>query len=431
MKKLSLTLAAFAALIVCESVASAQCVIDYDFGDLTFGVSPDPAQGETFVPGMLGEDYYDVLHILIPTTAADIDTTFPPTLPVDSVVVLQNNVDANGLYSGVVFTDTLTNEQFFADEIGLEWVYNNNGDSGNPMGFLGGQQYCGSLQGVPSRSGIYRIRIDVLGWATIFSPFNAPYSFDNFTFRVNCPLIDGVDIVQANSVTGVDGQLTVVLGEGVVATEILWFNQYGVEIGSGESVTVDNPGTFAVQVTTEDCQSMFEGWVVIDESLECEMTATVETTPADLGMYNGSATLTVENASGDVSVTWYSANNLIVGTGLTVNGLAAGTYSALVLDDAGCSVEVTDVVINEVDGIANATVSAVKMHPNPATSFAFLDLQQPSNVTVRAVGGVPVWAGVVGPGMPMDVQSWPAGLYFVTVERQGGFATSRLIVSPR
>jgi hypothetical protein len=88
-------------------------------------------------------------------------------------------------------------------------------------------------------------------------------------------------------------------------------------------------------------------------------------------------------------------------------------------------------VIDEVDGIADATVNAVKLHPNPATSFAFLDLQQPSNVTVRAVGGAPVWAGVVGPGMPMDVQSWPAGMYFVTVERRGGFATSRLIVSPR
>lgn len=431
MKKLSLTLAACAALAFGGTVAYAQCVIDYDFGDLTFGVSPDPAQGETFVPGMLGEDYYDVLHILIPTTAADIDTTFPPTLPVDSVVVLQNTVDANGMYSGVVFTDTLTNEQFFADEIGLEWVYNNNGDSGNPMGFLGGQQYCGSLQGIPSRSGIYRIRIDVLGWATIFSPFNAPYSFDNFTFRVNCPLIDGVDIVQANSVTGVDGQLSVVLSAGVVATEILWFNQYGVQIGSGDSVTVDNPGTFAVQVTTEDCQSMFEGWVVVDEGLDCEITATAETTPADLGMSNGSATLTVENASGDVSVTWYSANNLIVGTGLSVDGLAAGTYSALVLDDSGCSVEVTDVVIDEVDGIADVVANAVSMHPNPTAAFTLIELEQPASVTVRSSGGVTVWAGVLEPGMPMDVQSWPAGMYFVTVERQGGLWTSRLMVATR
>ena len=70
-------------LVVCA--AHAQCDIEFDFGEVAFGVSPDPAAGETFLDGMLDEDYYDVLHILIPATAAGIDSTYPPTLPVDSV----------------------------------------------------------------------------------------------------------------------------------------------------------------------------------------------------------------------------------------------------------------------------------------------------------------------------------------------------------
>ena len=141
----------------------AQCAIDFDFGESTFGVSPDPNLGETFVTGVLDQPYSDVLHILIPTSAADIDDQFPPTLPIDSVVVAEN---------GVVLTDTVTNETFLPEEIGLGLVYNNNGDSGNEASFLGGQQYCATIQGTPNRAGIYRISIDVLGWATIFTPFN-------------------------------------------------------------------------------------------------------------------------------------------------------------------------------------------------------------------------------------------------------------------
>ena len=74
-----------------------QCDIDYDFGDTEFGVSPDPIVGESFLDGMLDEPYYDVLHILIPATAAGIDSTYPPTLPVDSVIVLQDAIDGNGV----------------------------------------------------------------------------------------------------------------------------------------------------------------------------------------------------------------------------------------------------------------------------------------------------------------------------------------------
>ena len=91
----------------------AQCAIDFDFGESTFGVSPDPNLGETFVTGMLDQPYSDVLHILIPTSAADIDDQFPPTLPIDSVVVAEN---------GVVLTDTVTNETFLPEEIGLGLV---------------------------------------------------------------------------------------------------------------------------------------------------------------------------------------------------------------------------------------------------------------------------------------------------------------------
>ena len=58
--------------------------------------------GETFLDGMLDESYFDVLHILIPASAAGTDSTYPPTLPVDSMIVLANSVDGAGVSRCIV-----------------------------------------------------------------------------------------------------------------------------------------------------------------------------------------------------------------------------------------------------------------------------------------------------------------------------------------
>ena len=55
-----------------------QCEADFDFGDVGFGLSPDPLLGESLDAGVVDQEYYDVIHIIIPTTAADIDPSFPP-----------------------------------------------------------------------------------------------------------------------------------------------------------------------------------------------------------------------------------------------------------------------------------------------------------------------------------------------------------------
>lgn len=411
-----------ASVLFCAAVTPyAQCTIDFDFGESTFGVSPDPNLGETFVTGMLDEPYYDVLHILIPTSAADIDDQFPPTLPIDSVVVEEN---------GVVFTDTMTNETFLPEEIGLSLVYNNNGDSGNESSFLGGQQYCASIQGTPDRAGIYRISIDVLGWATIFTPFNAPYTFDNFTLRVNCPVIEGVDVVQANSLEGIDGTLTVVLAEGVVATEIAWFNQFGAMIGTGESVTVANTGTFAVQVTTEDCVSVFDGFEVIDVGVDCEIAAEATAVPAGIGAADGSASVAVANANGDVQISWYNEAGLLIGTNASIDGLAAGTYSVVVEDEYGCIAELTDIVIDEVDGIAPANLGLVRIFPNPVhDEVTVVDAPNGAIVRVMALDGKVLAETRVSGRTVLDASGWHQGLYFLNIQFEQGQLTQRLVVT--
>ena len=77
--------------VVQGQVARAQqCAIDFDFGDAVIGISPNPEVGEQFEVGVLGEPYYDVLHILLPTFVNDVDESFAfndDTLLLDSVAL--------------------------------------------------------------------------------------------------------------------------------------------------------------------------------------------------------------------------------------------------------------------------------------------------------------------------------------------------------
>jgi len=417
---LNLNRLALAAVFLCaSSVAWGQCDIDFDFGEATFGVSPDPAMGETFLDGMLDESYFDVLHILIPANAAGIDSTYPPTLPVDSVIVLANSLDGAGTFQGIVFTDTVTQEQFFADEIGLEVLFNNNGDSGNPNAFMGGEQYCAAIQGAPNRSGIYRISIDIQAWATIFTPFNAPYTFDNFTLRVNCPLLEDVAVTNVNSDEGTQGTLTATLAEGVEATEVAWFNAFGDQIGTGMSVSVDNPGAFSVQITTADCQSLFGGLLVGDDALECELLATVEVSNTDPNMFNGSATVVVSGAVGAWTANWYSGAGILLGSGEVLSGLGEGAYSVVVSDDSGCTVEVED--INVLTGLDDVSQLNLAAFPNPASSSLFCAGVLPGDTwTVLNLNGATVREGrSSNHGLTLDVSSLDAGMYIMVVTRQG------------
>ncbi|MAB74672.1 MAG: hypothetical protein CMC99_06955, partial [Flavobacteriales bacterium] len=70
---------------ICDDVEFS-CIADYDFGDAALGLSPNPELGEQFEPGVVGESYEDILHILLPQYVLALDPTLPftPTTPLDS-----------------------------------------------------------------------------------------------------------------------------------------------------------------------------------------------------------------------------------------------------------------------------------------------------------------------------------------------------------
>ena len=159
------------------NLALAQCAADYDFGTATLGVSPNPELGEQFDPGVVGLPYEDILHILLPQYVLDIDSTLPfnADTPLDSAslssIVL---VDLN---------DTLSTATL--EDVGLEVICNNNGDSGNACSFLGGNQYCATISGTPTVQGDFRVDIYVNGWVTVFGfPFSQEEVFGSFVLSL-------------------------------------------------------------------------------------------------------------------------------------------------------------------------------------------------------------------------------------------------------
>jgi len=153
-----------------SSSAYSQCVADYDFGDQVLGIAPDPYQGETFEPAIVDEPYLDILHMLIPVYILDVDPTLPfsPTTTLDSVqlvsMVLVDLDDSLAIYA--------------PEELGLEITCYNNGDSGYPCTFLGGNQYCATITGTPNNPGHYRADIVVKGYVVIFGfPFGQEQLF--------------------------------------------------------------------------------------------------------------------------------------------------------------------------------------------------------------------------------------------------------------
>jgi len=183
-------------ILLCGSGYS-QCVADYDFGDDVIGIAPDPYQGETFDPAIIGEPYLDVLHMLIPEFVLDVDPTLPfsPTTTLDSVqlisMVMVDLDDSLSLYS--------------PEDLGLIVTCYNNGDSGYPCTFLGNNQYCATVTGTPTTSGHFRADITIKGYVLVFGfPFGQEQLFGSLIINIGIEGCMDEDAVNYNPEAVID-----------------------------------------------------------------------------------------------------------------------------------------------------------------------------------------------------------------------------------
>ena len=163
-------------LCLMMGVGYGQCEIDFDFGDLDFGIYPD----ETLDPAAVNQPYYTVIQILTPTYFSDIDPAWPPNIPLDSCYL-----------ESVVFTDTLTLIEYSPEDLGLVIVCNNLDVYPEPCTFsAGGEQFCISIQGVLTIQTVFQIDINLIcaGFHSLFGSFIGPFSFNGINFTVQSQL---------------------------------------------------------------------------------------------------------------------------------------------------------------------------------------------------------------------------------------------------
>ena len=151
------------------------CEIDFDFGDVEFGISPNSEAGESLEDGYLGSEYYETIHFLFPSSVNYLDPTFP-NIPLDSSrvesIYYYESGDPANIYSD--------------DQIGLDLICNNNEDLEESCYFLGDNQYCLALQGLPNISGDFEVIIVFEGYVSLFGTvINSQFQLPPFSLIIH------------------------------------------------------------------------------------------------------------------------------------------------------------------------------------------------------------------------------------------------------
>jgi hypothetical protein len=433
-----------------------QCTADYDFGDVATAVSPDPTNGESFEDGLVGVPYEDVLHILLPTYVLDIDST----LPLDPSTLL----DSLQLISLIMVDLSDETIQYTPEELGLEVLCNNNGDSGNPCTFLGGNQYCAAVTGTPTIAGEFRCDITIEGWIVVFGvPFGQETAFGSLlvTFESEgcmnpeacnydptatiddgsclfdclgctddtatnydesattdngscCYLIvtatatdamcNGYDGEIYVEYTGSSTQLDIYLNESVMAE-----NEAIVSVGSySVSVSETNPEGFM-------CSSSVEVTVSEPDAITIEASAS-DASVLGLGM----ATADVEGGTGDVMITWSDSE----GNEVDPDSLEEGEYTATATDENGCTSSTSFSVLW--DSIYNIHDVEFSIFPNPTTGFVSISsLGSVIDATVNVLDGFgrlvyTTKSSNLNNSTLLNLERLEAGSYFISIETSYG-----------
>lgn len=167
MKKHLLT---FLCALVSFGIA-AQCTPDFDFQGEEFGVSPNPEEGENFADGEANVQYNDVLHLKVPSDAGAVNAAFTG-FPIDSVTISYVNMSDGGAFVP-------------ASNFGFEVNCNNDGVSPNSCTYLGGQQGCAELTGMPNVVDTLAVEVGL----TFYTFFNnqvtpVPYPYDGYSLII-------------------------------------------------------------------------------------------------------------------------------------------------------------------------------------------------------------------------------------------------------
>jgi len=445
----------FLALIAFNSGFS-QCTADYDFGDVTTAVSPDPTNDESFDDGVVGVPYEDILHILLPTYVLEIDSTLPldPTTELDSLRLVS-----------LIMVD-LSDEslQYTPEEIGLEVLCNNNGDSGNPCSFLGGNQYCTALAGTPTIAGEFRCDIIVEGWIVVLGfPFGQETAFGSLLITIKsegcmdseacnydptATIDDGsclFDCLGCTDLSATNYDATATTDNGTCCYIILTATATNALCNGDEgSISAEYTGStnelelyIDEEFMVNDSANVSAGtyWISVleidAEGNECSSSIEVTVTEPGLLVIDAYATDAsvlglgmgvsyVEGGTGEVEVLWLDSN----GNEADPDALEEGEYTVSVTDENGCTASTPVSVIW--DGIRDVSAVEFNIFPNPTTGAITINSSTSLvDATVNVMDGVgrlvyTQQTSNLNNSTLLSLEHLKAGTYLISIETKFG-----------
>ncbi len=395
--------------------AWAQCSADFDFMGAPFGVSPNPALGETFVEGQVNQPYEDVLHVILPTTTGAIPGA-PLDVPLDSLIL-----DSLNLVGEMGETITLL-------EVGLTMSPNNNGDSGNPNAFLGGGQYCASVTGMPDTAGVFMGQFFTTAWVTVpvVGPNAIPFPLEGYTLVINPEPVPGcMDETACNydpAATEDDGSCT--YPEPLLDCDgnCLYDPDMDGVCDDVEGCTDETACNYDPYATVDDGSCTFavdfydcEGNCLNDEDMDgiCDELEVAGCTSPYACNYDETAT----DDDGSCVVVGDACDD---GDDTTENDAI----------DENC-----DCVGEPVTGVAGAEDRVWHVYPNPAADVLNVELPARGTwvVTLTSVSGAFVLATATSQGgsLAVDVSQIPAGSYVLAAENADGRVVKHVLLGAR
>lgn len=129
-------------------------------------------------------------------------------------------------------------------------------------------------------------------------------------------------------------------------------------------------GTYLVGAfDANGCEAQADVSITQPTALGINGTSTEESAP---GAANGSASVTVNGGTPPYTYSWTGPNNF-TGTTASISGISGGSYSVLVTDANGCTIEFTTEVLVSVGEVGNAVQFTV--YPNPSNAVFYLALE--------------------------------------------------------
>jgi hypothetical protein len=355
------------------------------------------------------------------------------------------------------------NATYTPQEMGLEIICNNNGDSGNPCSFLGNSQYCASIEGVPTVDGQFFCQVVVEGWITVFGfPVSQEVSFGQLTLTVdlegctdstacnydpNATIDDGsceYECLGCTDETATNYDATANIDDGsccylVVDAVVTDVNCYGglgmvdlsvnaleaVEfiIDGGDASTelayYFEAGTYSVlayELGGNMCEYEFD--FTISQPDELTLTASASAESA-LGL--GQGTATVEGGTPDYNISWSEAAG---GNLADPDNLPQGEYIVYVADANGCEVSTNVTVLwDDIESIYEFVFS---LFPNPTDGNltlrvgslirnANIEIYDTTGRTIKAFENIMIYGDML-----IDLSDLKAGSYSIAISSSQG-----------